>query len=159
MAYLRKRPRYGWKVRQHPFLTDLGFKSLNAVRRGVLRASGGHVGGSAYGMTVIELHTIGRRTEHEHSTILTAPLVESERLVLVASKGGGERDPDWYCNLLVQPDADFTVSGQRTAARARVATPEEAVELWPQEIAAYRPYGSYQHRSPRDIPLVLLERR
>lgn len=146
-------------VRQHPFLTDLGFKALNGVHRGVLRASGCHVGASAFGMTVIELHTIGRRSGREHSTLLTAPVVESGRFVLVASKVGGDRDPDWYRNLVAQPEVEFTVAGERKGAFAWLATPEEASELWPLVLSAYRPYGSYQRRSSRDIPLIICEPR
>jgi deazaflavin-dependent oxidoreductase (nitroreductase family) len=146
-------------VRQHPFLTDLGFKALNGVHRGVLRASGGHIGGSAFGMAIIELHTTGRRSGCEHSTMLAVPVIESGQLVLVASKGGGDRDPDWYRNLLAHPDVEFTAAGERKAALARVATPEEARELWPLVHAAYRPYGSYQRRSSRDIPLIICEPR
>lgn len=146
-------------MRQRAFLTDLGFKALNEVHRGVLRASGGHIGGTAFGMTVIELHTIGRRSGREHSTILTAPVVESGRFVLVASKGGGDRDPDWYRNLLTHPEVEFTVAHERKAAIARVATPEEAAALWPLVLSAYRPYGSYQRRSSRDIPLIICEPR
>jgi deazaflavin-dependent oxidoreductase (nitroreductase family) len=146
-------------VRQHPLLTDLGLKALNEVHRGVLRASGGHVGGTFFGMTVIDLHTIGRRSGHEHSTMLTVPVLDSERLVLVASKGGDDRDPDWYRNLLANPEVDFTVAGVRKAAIARLATPEEASELWPLVLGTYRLYGSYQRRSSREIPLIICEPR
>ena len=110
-------------------------------------------------MTVIDLHTIGRRSGHEHSTMLTVPVLDSERLVLVASKGGDDRDPDWYRNLLAHPEVDFTVAGVRKAAVARPATPEEASELWPLVLRAYRLYGSYQRRSSRDIPLIICEPR
>jgi deazaflavin-dependent oxidoreductase (nitroreductase family) len=129
------------------------------VHRGVLRASGGHIGKSAFGMTVIDLHTTGRQSGHEHSTMLTVPVLDSGRLVPVASKGGGGRDPDWYRNLLAHPEVEFTVAGERKAAVARLATPEEASDLWPLVLLAYRPYGSYQRRSSRDIPLIICEPR
>lgn len=146
-------------MRQHPFLTDLGFKALNGVHRGALRASRGRIGRSAFGMAVIELHTVGRRSGCEHSTMLTTPVADSGRVVLVASKIGDDRDPDWYRNLLAHPEVEFTVARERKAARARVATAEEASELWPLVLSAYRPYGSYQRRSSRDIPLVICEPR
>ena len=43
--------------------------------------------------------------------------------------------------------------------RARPASPEEKAELWPRVVAAYQGYGSYQHRTSRDIPLVICEPR
>jgi deazaflavin-dependent oxidoreductase (nitroreductase family) len=110
-------------------------------------------------MTVIELHTVGRRSGREHSTLLTVPVLESGRLVLVSSKVGDDRDPDWYRNILAHPEVDFTVARERKAAIARPATPEEASDLWPLVLLAYRPYGSYQRRSSRDIPLIICEPR
>ena len=43
--------------------------------------------------------------------------------------------------------------------RARRASPQEKAELWPQVVAAYAGYGSYQRRTDRDIPLVICEPR
>jgi deazaflavin-dependent oxidoreductase (nitroreductase family) len=110
-------------------------------------------------MTVIDLHTTGRHTGRPHSTLLTVPVVDSGRLVLVASKVGDDRDPDWYRNLLAHPEVEFTAGEERKAALARTATPEEASELWPLVLSAYRPYGSYQRRSSREIPLIICEPR
>jgi deazaflavin-dependent oxidoreductase (nitroreductase family) len=106
-------------------------------------------------MTVVELHTIGRTSGLRRSTMLTAPVVDGEVIVLVASKGGSDRDPDWYRNIIVHPDVELTVSGRRRPMRARFATTEEAAALWPRIVTAYKPYGSYRRRSTRDIPLVI----
>jgi hypothetical protein len=38
-----------------------------------------------------------------------------------------------------------------------VATPEERAALWPRVTAAYKGYASYQTKTDREIPLVLLE--
>jgi hypothetical protein len=43
--------------------------------------------------------------------------------------------------------------------KARVASEEEAAELWPRIVAAYGPYGSYRRRTSREIPLVICEPR
>ena len=132
---------------------------MNFIHRTVLRVSGGLVGTSAFGMPVVELETVGRTSGLPRTTMLTVPVVESERLVLVASKGGGDRNPDWYKNIVAQPDVELTTAGVRRPAKARVATTEEAAELWPRVIAAYKPYGTYRRRAERDIPLVLCEPR
>jgi deazaflavin-dependent oxidoreductase (nitroreductase family) len=87
--------------------------------------------------------------------MLTAPVVDGDVVVLVASKGGSDRNPDWYKNLVVQPDVELTMSGKRRSMRARSATSEEKAELWPRIVAAYKPYGGYRRRSNRDIPLVI----
>ena len=41
--------------------------------------------------------------------------------------------------------------------RARVASPEERADLWPQITNSHRNYAGYQKRTTREIPLVLLE--
>jgi deazaflavin-dependent oxidoreductase (nitroreductase family) len=138
---------------------DLGFRGLNALHRTTIRLSGGRLGRRAFGMAVVELHTIGRRSGLERSTILTAPVVQGERVVLVASKGGDDRDPDWYRNLAATPEVELTMDGARSAMRARTATAEEAASLWPLIVAAYGPYAGYRRRSSREIPVVLLEPR
>ena len=40
---------------------------------------------------------------------------------------------------------------------ARIASPEEKAELWPEVVKRYKGYGQYQTRTTRDIPLVILE--
>jgi deazaflavin-dependent oxidoreductase (nitroreductase family) len=106
-------------------------------------------------MDVVELVTAGRRTGRPHSTMLTVPVVEGETLVLVASKGGDDRDPDWLKNLVATPAIEVTWRGEHHDMRARLATPEEHARLWPQVVASYRSYDSYRRRSAREIPLVI----
>jgi deazaflavin-dependent oxidoreductase (nitroreductase family) len=91
--------------------------------------------------------------------MLTAPVVDGERLILVASKGGDVRDPDWYQNIVAHPDVELIVNGMRRSMRARAANAEEKDDLWPRVIAAYKPYGTYRRRSSREIPLVICEPR
>ncbi|MCU1492704.1 MAG: nitroreductase family deazaflavin-dependent oxidoreductase [Acidimicrobiaceae bacterium] len=115
--------------------------------------------GSAFGMPVVELHTVGRRSGQPRSTMLTAPIVDGDRVVLVASKGGDDRDPDWYRNLVACPQIELTMAGRRRPMSARRASDDEKTELWPLVVAAYDGYGRYQHRTARDIPLVICEPR
>jgi len=138
-------------------ITDVGAKLMNTTHRIVLRLSGGRVLNSAFGMPAVELHTIGRKTGRRRATMLTAPLIEDERVVLVASKGGDDRHPDWYRNLVANPEVELTIEGTTRPMRARTASPEEKAELWPRIVAAYKGYGGYQQRTGRDIPVVICE--
>ena len=140
-------------------LADIGLKTMSRVHRVILRTTNGKVLNSAFGMPVVELHTVGRRSGLPRTTMLTAPVTDGQRIVLVASKGGDDRDPEWYRNLMARPDAEVTVDGQRRPVRARQASAAEKAELWPRVIAAYRGYAGYQRRTQRDIPLVLCDPR
>jgi deazaflavin-dependent oxidoreductase (nitroreductase family) len=143
---------------QH-FLADISMKTMSQVHRAIVHLSGGQVLGSAFGMPVVELHTTGRTSGLPRSTMLTAPVTDGDRVVLVASKGGDDRDPDWYRNLLAHPEIELTMAGRRRPMRARPASPAEKAELWPRVVAAYSGYAGYQRRTERDIPLVICEPR
>lgn len=140
-------------------LADTGFRTMNQVHRAVVRLSGGRLLGRPFGMPAVELHTAGRRSGRPRVTMLTAPVVEGERVVLVASKGGDDRDPDWFKNLVANPEVDLKLEGRTRQMTARRATPEEKEALWPRVVAAYKGYRGYQERTGRDIPLVICEPR
>lgn len=108
-------------------------------------------------MPVLVLTTTGRKSGQPRETMLTTPLQEDGRIVLVASYGGDDRHPQWYLNLVEDPDVTVTTGGSTRAMRARVASPAEKAELWDRVTAAYKGYAAYQHRTERDIPLVILE--
>ena len=104
---------------------------------------------------MVELTTVGRRTGRPHTTMLLVPLIIGTDLVVVASKGGDDRDPDWLKNLLVTPTVQVRMRGRVTKMLARVATPEEHAVWWPRVVAHYSHYEGYQRRADRPIPLVI----
>ena len=63
--------------------------AMNLIHRVVLKLSGGRVGWQLGRMTAVELHTIGRTTGKRRSTMLSAPLREGDRFVLVGHSIGG----------------------------------------------------------------------
>lgn len=136
---------------------DLTFRFWTGAHEVVFRASKGRLLGRAARMPVVLLETTGRRSGKQRSTMLTAPVVDGDRVVLVASYGGDDRHPAWFLNLRDHPDVVITMEGTTRPMRARVATDEERAELWPRVVAAYRGYAAYQRRTERAIPLVVLE--
>lgn len=110
-------------------------------------------------MPAVELHTIGRVSGIRRSTMLTSPVHGDGRWVLIASKGGDDRDPQWYRNLVANPDAELTVRGGLHEVRARTASPDEKAELWPQIVKANPGYARYQLKTAREIPVVICEER
>jgi deazaflavin-dependent oxidoreductase (nitroreductase family) len=140
-------------------LADLGLRAMSRTHRAILRASGGRFLGTLRGMPAVELHTTGRRSGLPRSTMLTAPVAEAGRVVLVASKGGDYRDPEWYRNLVARPEVELTIAGQRRPMLARTASAAEKAELWPRIVAANPGYAGYQRRTSRDIPVVICEPR
>jgi deazaflavin-dependent oxidoreductase (nitroreductase family) len=105
------------------------------------------------------LHTIGRKSGLDRATLLTAPINEPGRVVLIASKGGDDRHPEWYLNLEANPEVELTIAGNTQKMKARTASPSEKEDLWPRVTAAYKGYSGYQKRTKRDIPVVICEPR
>lgn len=138
--------------------SDSAMKTMNDVHRWLIRVSGGRLGWNAMGMPVLELTTIGRRSGAARSTMLTAPLRKDGRYVVVASRGGEDKHPAWYLNLLDTPTVEVSVKGGPvTSMLARVATPAERSGMWPLITRHYPNYAGYQRKTAREIPLVVLE--
>jgi deazaflavin-dependent oxidoreductase (nitroreductase family) len=132
---------------------------LNAIHRNVFLATNGRVFGKLMGMPALMLTTTGRKTGKKRQSMLTTPIHDDERIVIVASWGGDDRHPKWYLNLRENPDVEVVIDGKKRDMRARVATTEEKAELWPQVVGTYKGYGQYQTRTSREIPLVILAPR
>jgi deazaflavin-dependent oxidoreductase (nitroreductase family) len=153
----------GGSGRRHAALAhgvaDITMRTMNAVHRGLLLLTRGRLGWKIGPMPVVELHTVGRKTGDRRSTMLTAPVHEPDRIVLVASKGGDDRHPLWYLNLVAEPDIELTENGVTRPMRARTATAAEKAALWPVIVRAYPGYAGYQRKTTRDIPVVICEPR
>lgn len=138
-------------------LKDTLFKAGTALHRSLFRATKGRLAGRAQGMTVVELVTTGRKSGRPRSTMLTAPILEPDRMVLVASFGGDDRHPAWYLNLRADPKVTVTFAGSTRVMSARVASEAERAELWPRVTKVNPGYAKYQTRTSRTIPLVIVE--
>ena len=121
--------------------------------------TGGRWPNVLFGMPGVELHTIGRKAGSPAPPCSPRPIHDENRVVLIASKGGDPRDPQWYRNLAANPDVEITMNGETRAMRARTASPEEKAAMWPDIVAVYKGYDSYQKRAGRDIPVVICEPR
>jgi deazaflavin-dependent oxidoreductase (nitroreductase family) len=84
---------------------------------------------------------------------------DGDNYLIVASMGGAPKHPQWYRNLVANPEVELQVRDEKFAATARTASPEEKARLWPIMTAVWPNYDQYQERTERDIPLVILERR
>jgi deazaflavin-dependent oxidoreductase (nitroreductase family) len=140
-------------------MTDLSMLLMNRVHRALLSITRGRLGWTIGPMAVVELHTIGRTSGARRSTMLTAPIHGADRVVLIASKGGDDRNPHWFANLVAHPDVELTEHGVTRPMRARTAGEAEKAALWPVIVRAYPGYARYQRRTNRDIPVVICEPR
>jgi F420H(2)-dependent quinone reductase len=120
------------------------------------KASGGRLGGTAYGVPVALVESVGRKSGKRR----THPLLcreDGENLVIIASKGGVNKHPAWYLNLKAQPETNAWWKGKKRRVRAREAEGEERERLWKLMADGYPTYEDYQRRTDRQIPVVVLE--
>jgi deazaflavin-dependent oxidoreductase (nitroreductase family) len=136
---------------------DLVMKAMNVVHRALIRVAPGRFGDEALGMPVLELTTTGRLSGRPRSVMLTSPVRDGDAIVVVASRGGDDRHPDWLLNLRAEPNVEVALrNGPRRPMTAHVADAAERERLWKEITASHPRYAAYQRRTSREIPVVLL---
>jgi deazaflavin-dependent oxidoreductase (nitroreductase family) len=130
---------------------------LENGHRALLKLSGGRFPTTIMGMEPLELHTIGRSSGERRTTLLTSPIVDEDKIVLVASRGGHSDHPGWYKNLAANPEVEVTIGGSTRRMRARTAAGAERAELWGAVVRRYKGYEGYQRNAEREIPVVVCE--
>lgn len=131
------------------------WKATGKLHTMAYRASGGRLGFSAGPITHLLLTTTGRKSGVARTVPLSF-LPDADRFVVVASNGGGDRDPAWWTNLRANPRASVQVRDRTVAVTAREATPDEHARLWP-ELKRVNPfYAQYEQITARRIPVVVL---
>ncbi len=119
------------------------------------RANKGKVQGWA---PLILLTTTGARSGQTHVYPLMAVPYGDEYLA-VASKGGAPKNPQWYHNLLAHPDVTVETGTETFRATARLLSGEERRQAFARAVEVFPPYGEYQKKTAREIPVFLLERQ
>lgn len=122
------------------------------------RESDGEIGYEWNGVVTLLLTTTGRKSGEPRTSALIFGRDGDDHLV-VASMGGMPTHPQWYLNLLDDPRAEIQVKAQRIAVEARTASAEEKPRLWEIMRSIWPNYDTYQERTDRDIPVVVLTPR
>ena len=132
-----------------------------AIDRFVIRRSGGRLTsgvGTSWGGKICLLTTTGAKT----GKFRTVPLLVTEigdDVIVIASQGGAPRSPAWYHNLKQNPECEIELRGERSRRRAREAVDDaERERLWEAARQIYPGYDTYQARTTRRIPVMVLER-
>jgi deazaflavin-dependent oxidoreductase (nitroreductase family) len=122
------------------------------------RANGGRTLTRFAGTELLLLHTRGARTGAERVNPMMFAR-DGERYVVFASKNAAPRHPDWYHNLVANPDVEVELGNERFAARATVLQGEERRRIWNQSAAQFPFLNDHQARTSREIPVIALARQ
>ncbi len=130
---------------------------ITRVQRRLYLKTRGAVGATFFGIGMLLLTNVGRRTGHRRITPLLY-VEDGDHWVVVASNAGDRKPPAWWLNLEANPHARIQVRRDHYEVVAREASPEEAERLWPVLTSSYRWFESYREKAGRQIPIVILER-
>jgi deazaflavin-dependent oxidoreductase (nitroreductase family) len=120
------------------------------------RANDGKVGGPFEGAPILLLHTTGARSGQER----VHPLVygrDGDNYLVFASKAGAPTNPDWFHNVVAEPEVTAEVGTATLALQARVAEGDERDRLWSRQKEAMPGFADYEAKTTRLIPVVVLE--
>ena len=122
------------------------------------RENQGKVGGTFAGAPMLLLHHKGRKSSTERVNPLVY-LPDGDRYVIFGSKGGSTKHPEWYLNLVANPDASIEVGTETIPVRAETATGDEHERLYKEQSSRMPVFAEYQARAGRTIPAVVLTRK
>jgi deazaflavin-dependent oxidoreductase (nitroreductase family) len=111
------------------------------------------------GLPIVVVTTRGNRTGAIRKTVLMRVEHDGE-YALVGSQGGAPKDPVWVHNLRADPTAVRIQDGREPwDAEVREVHGDERGVWWERAVAAFPPYGEYQEKTDRTIPVFVARRR
>jgi deazaflavin-dependent oxidoreductase (nitroreductase family) len=108
-------------------------------------------------MPLLLLTTTGARSGQARLSPL-AYIMDGDRYVVVASKGGSPTHPDWYHNIAANPDVTVEVGTEKFSARAEIAVEPERTRLFNAAVEVYPQLGEHERNAGRIIPIITLSR-
>jgi deazaflavin-dependent oxidoreductase (nitroreductase family) len=106
-------------------------------------------------LPIIIVTTRGNRSGKVRKTPVMRVLYDGA-YALVASKGGAPTHPVWYYNLVENPDEVAIQDGPEPFdVVVRQVRGDERAIWWQRAVAAYPPYGDYQQKTEREIPVFI----
>ena len=136
--------------------------SANDFNRQIIeefRANDGRVGGVFKGASLLLLHHTGARSGTERVNPLAYQRLDDGTVAVFASKGGAPTNPDWYHNLVANPNAHIEIGTNAYDVIARVASGDERDRIWETQKRANPNFAEYEQKAGgRLIPVVVLEK-
>src|SRR5487761_2027467 len=117
---------------ERPTSDEEAIRAMHEWNAGIIaefRANSGKVGGPFEGAPVLLLHTIGAKTGAERVNPTMYQRV-GEEVAVFASKGGAPTNPDWYHNLVANPEVTVELGEETVSMVARVVGSEERAGIW-----------------------------
>jgi deazaflavin-dependent oxidoreductase (nitroreductase family) len=141
-----------------PPISWLYARTLHHLDRAVYKLTRGRATFVSFvtGLPIVMLTTTGAKTGRHHTLPLVA-LPDGDRLVIIASNYGQQRNPAWYYNLRANPHVTITLGGATREMVAQELEGEERDRQYARGIEVYPGWTQYRERaSNRRIPVIEL---
>jgi deazaflavin-dependent oxidoreductase (nitroreductase family) len=125
------------------------------IDRFLMRISGGRLNTGSGIAPLLVLHTVGRKSGKPREAPLLY-LTDAGRYVVIASKGGHPKHPDWYFNVTAEPNVSIVTGGQTIPCTAHEADETERARLWAIATEFNPGFNKYAERAGRTIPVMVL---
>jgi deazaflavin-dependent oxidoreductase (nitroreductase family) len=126
------------------------------VHSNVIRDAGGEQGPAP----LLILTSVGARSLKPRMRPLGyAPYDEDgeRKYIIVASRGGSDKHPNWYYNLVAHPDAIIEVGEDTFRVRANLVKGDVREKVFAAASVRVPAFAQYQTMTSREIPVFLLE--
>lgn len=104
------------------------------------------------------LHTIGARTGREHIVPMRTR-IEGDAMYVFGSAHGSARHPDWYRNVIANPDFMVEKGTEIFRVHATELTGAERERVFRAQATQFQVFADYEQKLDRTIPVLKLERR
>ncbi|GAB3614170.1 nitroreductase family deazaflavin-dependent oxidoreductase [Humibacter ginsengisoli] len=118
-------------------------------------ASGGAKANTLRGVPIVVVTSVGAKS----GKLRKNPVMRVEHdgeYAVVASKGGADKNPTWYYNLVQNPNVELQDGPERHDYIAHVAEGAERDAWWERAVAVWPDYANYQKKTDRQIPVFVL---
>ena len=123
--------------------------SLQAI---IYKTSKGNIWSTIKNCNICVVHMRGAKTGKKRVVPLMHVPYE-QGVILVASLGGADVHPTWYCNLKKNPKIEVFVGSEKLNLRAKQVEDHVKSDLWPLICSCYPDFENYQKSTKRNIPV------
>jgi deazaflavin-dependent oxidoreductase (nitroreductase family) len=123
------------------------------------RANSGKLGGQFDGASMVIITTKGAKSGQPRVNPLAALADRDGTLYIFASKGGAPTNPDWYYNLVANPEVEVEFGDEKFTATATVLTGAARDQIFDRQKVIMPGFAEYEANTSRVIPVVALSGR
>lgn len=121
------------------------------------RENEGRVGGYFENSTLLLLHTIGAKSGEPRVNPLMY-INDGEKFLIIASNNGGPSNPDWYHNIMAEPEIVMEAGTEKFKVLATIVDEPERTSYYSKMAASNSNFAEYENKTERVIPAIILSR-